>query len=126
MAELIWSRRAAKGTSTSLIEASVCMRTTESSAELACTVVSEPSWPVFIAWSMSIVSGAADLADDDAVGAHAQRVAHQVADGDLALALDVGRARLQRDHVRLLELQLGGVLDGDDPLLGRDERPTAR
>ena len=35
---------------------------------------------------------AADLADDDPVGAHAQRVAHQVADGDLALALDVRRA----------------------------------
>ena len=36
--------------------------------------------------------GAADLADDDAVGPHAQRVAHQVADRDLALALDVRRA----------------------------------
>ena len=32
------------------------------------------------------------LADDDAVGPHAQRVAHQVADGDLALALDVAAA----------------------------------
>ena len=33
------------------------MRTMESSAEFAWTVVSEPSWPVFIAWSMSMVSG---------------------------------------------------------------------
>src|SRR6266550_4819539 len=60
-------------------------------------------------------------ADHDAVRAHAQRVAHEVADRDLALALDVRRARLERDDVRLLELELGGVLDGDDPLLERDE-----
>ena len=39
---------------------------------------------------------AADLADDDPVGAHAQRVAHQVADRDLAAALDVRRPRLER------------------------------
>ena len=69
---------------------------------------------------------AADLADDDAVGAHAQRVAHQVADGDLAPALDVGRAALQPDDVRLVELQLGGVLDGDDALVVGDERRRAR
>ena len=60
--------------------------------------------------------GAADLADDDPVRPHAQRVAHEVADRDLALALDVGRARLERDHVRLLQAQLGVVLDGDDAL----------
>ena len=35
---------------------------------------------------------AAHLADDDAVGAHPQGVADQVADGDLALALDVRAA----------------------------------
>ena len=38
---------------------------------------------------------AANLADDDAVGPHAQCVAHEVADADLALALDVRRARLE-------------------------------
>ena len=64
---------------------------------------------------------AAALADDDAVGPHAQRVAHQVADRDLALALDVGRARLERDDVLLAQLELGGVLDGDDALVVRDE-----
>ena len=56
---------------------------------------------------------AADLADDDPVGAHAQRVAHQVANGHLAPALDVGRPGFQRDDVRLGEPELGGVLDGD-------------
>ncbi len=60
-----------------------------------------------------------DLADDDAVGPHAQGVAHQLADGDGALALDVGRACLERDHVLLAELELGGVLDGHDALVGR-------
>ena len=40
--------------------------------------------------------GAANLADDDPVGTHAQGVADQVADAYLALALDVRRARLER------------------------------
>ena len=55
--------------------------------------------------------GAADLADDDAVGSHAQRVAHEVADRDLAATLDVRRAGLEREHVLLAELELLGVLD---------------
>ena len=66
--------------------------------------------------------GAADLADDDAVGAHTQGVADELADADLALALDVRRARLERDDVLLLELELGRVLDRDDALVVRDER----
>ena len=41
---------------------------------------------------------------------------------DLALALDVRGARLQADHVVLLELELGGVLDRDDALVLGDER----
>ena len=65
--------------------------------------------------------GAADLADDDPVGAHAQGVPDELADADLALALDVRRPRLERDHVLLLELELGGVLDRDDALVARDE-----
>src|SRR3712207_7192647 len=35
-------------------------------------------------------------------------------------SLDVGRARLQPDDVRLLQLQLGRVLDGDDALVVGD------
>ena len=68
--------------------------------------------------------GAADLADDDPVRTHAQRVPDELADADLALALDVRRPSLERDHV-LLELELGGVLDRDDPLIARDEGQTA-
>ena len=60
--------------------------------------------------------GAADLADDDPVGPHAQRVAHELADRDLALALDVLRPRLEPEHVLLVELELGRVLDRDDPV----------
>ena len=66
--------------------------------------------------------GAADLADDDAVGPHAKRVAHEVADRDLAATLDVRRARLESHDVLLLQLQLDGVLDRDDALVARDER----
>ena len=66
--------------------------------------------------------GAAHLADDDPVGAHAQRVAHEVADRDVALALDVRRASLEAEHVALVERELGGVLDRHDPLVVRDRR----
>src|SRR5580692_7372009 len=60
---------------------------------------------------------AAHLADDDAFRAHTQTVAHQVAHGDLALAFEVGWPRFQPHHVRLLQLQFGGVLAGDDALV---------
>jgi hypothetical protein len=59
---------------------------------------------------------AAHLAQDDAVGPHAQRVDHQLALADGALAFEVGRPALQAGHVLLLDLQLGGVFDGDDAL----------
>ena len=43
---------------------------------------------------------AADLADDDAVGAHAEGVSDQLAQRDLAPALHVGWARLEADDMR--------------------------
>ena len=64
--------------------------------------------------------GSADLADDDAVGPHAQRVAHEVADRDLAVAFGVLDARLQPQHVLLVELELGRLLDRDEPIVLRD------
>ncbi len=63
----------------------------------------------------------AALADDDAIRPHAQGVDHEVADGDAAATLDVRRARLERDHMLLAELELGGVLDGDDAFVLGDE-----
>ena len=65
--------------------------------------------------------GAADLADQDAVGAHPQAVAQQLADRELALALDVGRPVLERDDMRVVDLQLRGVFDRDHTLVVRDE-----
>ena len=59
---------------------------------------------------------AANLAHDDPVGAHAQGVPHELPDRDLAGALDVLRPGLEAQHVVLLQLELGGVLDGDDAL----------
>src|SRR3954468_17826552 len=59
---------------------------------------------------------AAALAENDALGPHAQRVLDEVALADLALALDVRRARLHAGDVRLLQLQLGRVLDRDQAL----------
>src|SRR5438552_3827816 len=59
---------------------------------------------------------AANLAHDYAVGSHAQRVANEITDRDLALALDVLGSALEPQDVPLDEPQLGGVLDRDDPL----------
>ena len=64
----------------------------------------------------------ADLADDDAVGAHAQGITHEVADGNGSPPFEVGRTRLERDDVLLLQAQLGGILDGDDAFALGDER----
>ena len=64
---------------------------------------------------------AADLADDDPIGPHAQGVADELADLDLAHPFDVRRPGLERHDVVLLELKLRRVLDRDDALAGRDE-----
>jgi hypothetical protein len=65
--------------------------------------------------------GSAHLAHDDAFRTHTQAVLDQVAHGDLAFALEVGRPGFQPDRVRLLQLQLGGVLAGDDAFVIIDE-----
>ncbi len=108
------------------ISTSTSSRSITSRELLAWTVVIEPSWPVFMACSMSMASGAAALADDDPVGPHPQGVFDQVADGVGPGPFDVGRLGLQRDHVLLVQLQLRRVFDGDDPLFVGDEAATAR
>ena len=69
---------------------------------------------------------AAALADDDAIGPHTQRRAQKIADGHGAATLGVGRARLQVDRVRLLQLHLGRVFDDDDALAAWARTTTAR
>ena len=63
--------------------------------------------------------GTAYLTHDDAVGAHAQGIGHQVADCHRALALDRCLARLQAHHMRMVrKLELSGILDCHDALAG--------
>ena len=59
---------------------------------------------------------AADFAQDDAVRTHTQRILHQIADGDRALAFQVRRAGFQRQPVRLLQAQFGRVFDREHAL----------
>ena len=56
MALAICSRIARTGNSNPAISTMVSRRDSASRGEFACTVVSEPSWPVFMAWSMSSAS----------------------------------------------------------------------
>jgi hypothetical protein len=64
--------------------------------------------------------GPAHLADDDAIGSHAERGAHQVAHAHRADPLGVRGPRLEAHDVLLLEPQLGRLLDGHDALVGPD------
>ena len=79
----------------------------------------EPSWPVFIAWSMS--SAAASRISPTTMRSGRIRSALRTRSRIVTspAALDVRRPGLQAQHVLLVELQLGGVLDGHDPLVGR-------
>ncbi len=65
--------------------------------------------------------GPSYLADDDAVGALAQGVDHQVANGDLALSFFVRRAGLHAHHVGLAQAQFGHILHGHDAFIFGDE-----
>ena len=61
------------------------------------------------------------------VRTYTQRVPDELADRDGPPTFDVGRARLQPQHVVLVELELCGVLDRDDALIpGRNELRTLR
>ena len=65
--------------------------------------------------------GQADLADDQPVRPHAQRVGHQVADVEQAALGLAGREvvrmdRLEVEAIGVLKGELGGVLDDADPL----------
>lgn len=66
---------------------------------------------------------AAHLSDDDPVRVHAETCADQVRYGDGALALCVGTSRLQTHQIfDVLELKLGGILNGNNPFFIRYER----
>ncbi len=65
--------------------------------------------------------GTTHLTDHDTVWAHPQAVAHQLTLANLPPPLDVRRPCFQSHHMRLLQLQLGRVFDGDDALVMRNE-----
>ncbi len=57
----------------------------------------------------------------DAVRPHTQRVNHQVADGILSPAFDVGRAAFQGDNIVLAQLQFCCIFNGNDALTVGDK-----
>ncbi len=99
MASATCSRIAACGSPSPAISASVSSRRSASSGEPACTVRERAVVTGRHRAEHVERLGAANLADDDPVGPHAQRVAHEPADRHLAAALDARRPRLEPDDV---------------------------
>ena len=77
-------RTAASGHAGAAWTTSVSSRWRTSRALLAWQVDHEPSWPVLRAWTRASTSGPAHLADDQAVGAQAQRRAHELLERERA------------------------------------------
>ena len=64
---------------------------------------------------------ATDLSNHNPIRAHTQRVAQQFADRHFTLALGIGWPAFKPDDVVLLDLELDGIFDGDDPVgLGQE------
>ena len=90
-----------------------------SRGELACTVDSEPSWPVFIACSMSSASPPRHSPTTMRSGRMRSELRTRSRMVIAPLPSMFGGPALQPDDVLLLQLQLDGVLDGDDALAAR-------
>ena len=58
----------------------------------------------------------AALANDDAIGAHAQRIAEQVAGRHYSDAFHIGSACFKPHYMCTFKTQLGGIFNGDDAL----------
>ena len=82
-------------------------------------VVKLPSWPVFIACSMSSASSPRTSPTMMRSGRMRSALIDELALPDRALAFDVRRARFQPDDVTLPQHQFRGVFDRDDALVGR-------
>src|SRR5436190_16867024 len=59
--------------------------------------------------------GAAELADNQPIRTHPQRLPDQLPQTNRALALHIRRPRDQPDDVRMVDLELGGVFDDYQP-----------
>ena len=108
------------------ISASVSSRRSASAGEPAWTVDSEPSWPVDIAPSMSSASAPRTSPTTIRSGRirSALRTSRRIVTSPRPSS--DGGPRLEPDDVRLLQPQLGRVLDRHDALARRRRRPTAR
>ena len=120
-AEAICSRMAFTGSSMPAISTIVSSRASASRGVLACSVVSEPSWPVFIAWSMSSVSPQRHSPTTMRSGRMRRQFFTRSRMVIAPLPSRFGGRRLQLHPVLLRQLQLGRVLDGDDALVVGDE-----
>ena len=85
------------------------------------SVVRLPSWPVFIACSMSSASSPRTSPTMMRSGRIRRALTTSSRCADRALAFDVRRPRLQPDDVALPQHQFGRVLDRDDALVVGDE-----
>ena len=97
----------------------VSMRARASRGVLACSVDSEPSWPVFMAWSMSSASPprtSPTMMRSGRMRSEFRTRSRMVTSPRPSMLR--GRA-LEADHVALVELELDGVLDRDDALVVR-------
>ncbi len=119
--EAICVAMARDGSSTPAIRQSVSRRPRASLGEFAWVVVSEPSCPVFIAWSHVERLTVLGIRRRRCVGRARMRRAFldQVVD-PVRPRLPGSLASLERDDVRLHQLELGGVLDRHDALLFGD------
>ena len=103
------------------MSASVSTRRSASSGEPAWTVDSEPSWPLDIALSMS--SASAPRTSPTTIRSGRMRSALRTSRRTVTSprpSSDAG-PRLEAHDVGVAQAQLGGVLDGDDPLAVADE-----
>jgi hypothetical protein len=122
IAEKIRSRMAFKGRSLPANKIRFSSRRTASSGVLACRVVIDPSWPVFMACSMSTASFPRHSPHHNPVGPHSQRVANQLPEWNRPGTLNVRWTCLQPHHVLLRKAQFGGIFDRDHAFTVRNER----
>ena len=92
-------------------------RDSASRGVLACSVPIEPSWPVFIACSRSKASGPRTSPTMMRSGRIRRQFLTRSRMVIWPCAFEVGRAGFQAHHMRLLQLQFGGVFAGDDALV---------
>ena len=99
-----------------VIDTMFSMRPSASRGVLAWTVVSEPSWPVFIACSMSSASPPRTSPTTMRSGRMRRLLRTRSRCVTSPRPSMLGGRRFEAHDVRLLQLQLGGVFDRDDAL----------